>query len=170
MYYKICKAFEITKEIGINYDLYFRIRPDMKIVSKIDFFDIFEKLKEDFLIFTDTEINFKAGELRVGDQLAIGTKETMEIYSNTFIQNDLNCKKIMMNNNEFRGHQNLAIQLGINKLQAPGYKFNRGQTSETEFLEAVDIADALAKDLKENPDSLIAKRLYDAALKDVSKD
>ncbi len=109
LYYKIYRAFEISKQHGV-YDLYIRIRPDLHLSNKnaIDLRDIEEELTKQRCILTHYPYVFEYYGFGVDDKIAIGKFDCMQIYSNTWIFDG--------NNPNALGHVNLASNLAYHQV------------------------------------------------------
>ncbi|WP_367239023.1 hypothetical protein AB1H94_17025 [Pseudomonas fulva] len=85
MYYKMMESFRLAQESGKDYDLFIRIRPDLKFNegTKVDWHDVYEKCALDNVVYTETPPQLKEN-IFVGDQFAVTTFEIGKIYSESY--------------------------------------------------------------------------------------
>lgn len=119
MHYKINACNKLMKSSNQEYDLVIRIRPDFGL-SFVGFKwdDILDWCRADSIIFSDAALGSQYMTCLVGDQFALGSPQTMDIYADTwniypkFFDNNLfGCK------DGFEGHVSIAMNCWVHNIK-----------------------------------------------------
>lgn len=150
MHYKVHACHQLVEESGKEYDLIIRIRPDF-LISFIAFkwSDIYEICHSQPTIFADTPFGTNYMSCMVGDQLAVGTPETIQSYANTwniypqYAENNLlKCGK------NFTGHESIAMNCWIHKIKFEKLPVKKGGLIESSAMSNELTNKAISADAK----------------------
>lgn len=124
MHYKIWAAHQLAVKDESDYDLIIRLRPDLALgFAAFDWRDMVEACQTQPLLFCDTAFGVHYGHPMIGDQIAIGSPETMSAYADTWLNHsDLSGLGLMAYPEALTGHVSLAQTCwiyGIRALRVP---------------------------------------------------
>jgi hypothetical protein len=148
MHYKIYACHQYMLNQRKEYDLVIRIRPDKAISSVYsNLGDIHRLCKNDTLIFADYRLDVHKGRIGIGDQFAIGSIDTMSIYSDTWKYNSLASSQDLLNwSGDLRGHWSLAYTCWTHGISFERFPVGWGRLWDPEPLEAAVILEKIKLD------------------------
>lgn len=167
MHYKIAACAAQVQASGKEFDLVLRIRPD-KPVTMVGFGwrDVQAVCRNSALLFADQGFGHQYARILVGDQLAIGSPQTMRTYADVFEnypryaeQGFLQCEP------GFHGHSSLAQHCWLNGIGVERLAARFGPLAETEPLSTREIIAAIEQDATGRMDAVDAA-LIEAARRD----
>lgn len=164
MHYKIWACHQLVVESGEHYDLVIRHRADlpMRLNSDFNWDRYLQEVNTHPTIFAKSGLRYDNG-IKIDDQFAIGTMETISIYANTWLDSPKYWKYGYPWKGKFQGHRNLALQCYINSIvvkKALNIEFLPFTSPPT--LAPEDIIKALEKDIQSSSEPWV-KELLDSA-------
>lgn len=167
MHYKIAACAAQVEASGKEFDLVLRIRPD-KPVTMVGFgwSDLQAVCHSSAVLFADQGFGHQYARILVGDQLAVGSPQTMRTYAGVFAdypryaeQGFLQCEP------GFHGHSSLAQHCWLNGIGVERLAARFGQLAEAEPLSTREIIAAIEQDAAGRMDAVDAA-LIEAAGRD----
>jgi tetratricopeptide (TPR) repeat protein len=166
MLYKVQQAHELAQSAARDFDLYVRIRPDIGLdfPREIDFHELAFESSRDHKLFLDSPVLFTApdGNLKAGDQIAIGTPLPMTVYANT-IAFDPASAALIGAPVAPKAHATLGTALFAQGVLTTGLAGMRGkQLLNPTVLSPPEIAALAEQDAATAPDTDFARQFLDA--------
>lgn len=86
MHYKVDRAHRLAREDGRSFDLMIRLRPDREFLPGVapDWNAIHAQSRDRRMVFTDSPYLFTERQTWLGDQFAVGTQDTMDVYAGIY--------------------------------------------------------------------------------------
>ncbi len=164
MHYKIWASYQLAIEAENDYDLFVRIRPDLKIrVPAFDWNDLAEVCQASPCLYSEKKFGMHYGNPMIGDQFAVGSGPAMKVYAETWLKYPQVASYGMAKcEPELRGHVSLAHICwlsGFPVLQAP-IKF--GRLCDPEPLSSANILQALSTDAESRMDTIDQELIHAA--------
>lgn len=148
MHYKIDACHKLMRSSNINYDLAIRIRPDFSVsFVAFNWVDILDYCRTEPVIFADCPLGTQYMTCMMGDQFAVSTPDTLDIYANTWdIYPKISHQKLLGCNNNFVGHASIAITCWIHKIKIQKLPFKQGGLLNSTAMSKKMISKALSID------------------------
>jgi hypothetical protein len=169
MHYKIDRAQSLVEKSGHEYDMILRIRPDKAMRLMLGTWDSMAGLlRGGTRILADMAMGVHYGNLMMGDQFALGTPDSMRIYSATHADAIELEKRGRIEVNAFlKGHVSLARQCFLNGVSVGKFPAKFGGLLGATPLSSKEIQICLAKDAEGRSDP-IDRMLMEAVAKDIA--
>ncbi|MEM8790945.1 MAG: hypothetical protein AAGE80_04970 [Pseudomonadota bacterium] len=169
MHYKIFAAHQLAAQSGESYDLIMRLRPDLELkLAGFSWRQLLHNCANAPALYADSGYGLHYGNLMMGDQMAIGAPQTMEIYASTWeAYEQIAAHTLDGFPKDLTGHVSLAQTCWLALVDVKALPFKRGRLVEAESLPARAIGRALETDAAQRTD-IYDRALIDACSKDVS--
>jgi hypothetical protein len=156
MHYKIHAADALARQSG-EFDLLMRIRPDLGLRDiGFSWRDLLDTARSGPVLFAEKGYGIHFGGLMIGDQCAIATPQTMQIYADTWtLFPDLVPLGFAKMPGQFTGHVSLAQTCWLNGLDVVRAPIRFGQLYEARKLSVAETIAALENDSTGAKDDLI---------------
>lgn len=148
MHYKINACNELCKQHNRKYDLILRIRPDLPIqFIGFDWMDIYNYCHSEPVIFADSACGVHYMKLMIGDQFALGSPQSMNIYSDAWnIYPKLGKNKLFKCSETFKGHISLALTCWTHGISVKKLAIKKGALQDSENMSVNEIYKAIKID------------------------
>jgi hypothetical protein len=166
MHYKIHAADQMAQTAD-DFDLHMRIRPDLETrFTAFDWHDLLEATMTRPVLFSEKKAGLHYGNLMIGDQFAVSSPATMQLYAGTWTHFPaFAAAGLAQCPTDFAGHVSLALTCWISGISVEKVPVKFGQLVDARPLPSREILDALDAD---GADDAATRKLRDAVLKDLS--
>jgi hypothetical protein len=150
MHYKLHACDQLVQESGKKYDLILRIRPDFLIsFTAFNWRHIYDICHSQPVIFSDLPFGTNYMSCMVGDQLAVGSPETIGVYANTWgLYPNLAENGLLKCGNNLIGHESIAMNCWIHKIEFEKLPLKKGGLVEASAMSSALIYEAISIDAK----------------------
>lgn len=148
MHYKIHAADKLARNTGTDVDLMIRLRPDLSLRDiGVGWSDLLQVARAAPVLFAEKSFGVHYGGPMIGDQCAIATPQTMQVYADTWTEFpklvSLGLGKMP---DAFTGHVSLAQTCWLQGLHVVRAPIRFGQLHDAEKLSTSDCLRALEAD------------------------
>jgi len=165
MHYKIHAADRMARAAG-EFDLHLRIRPDLETrLTAFDWHDLREAATTRAVLFAEKKAGLHYGNLMIGDQFAISSPATMQIYAETWTRFPaFAAADLAQCPTGFAGHVSLALTCWISGISVEKIPVRFGRLVDARPLPSQEILDALDTD---GAGDAATRKLREAVLRDL---
>lgn len=148
MHYKINACHKLMKSSDKHYDLVIRIRPDFSIsFVAFNWNDIYDWCRAESIIFADLPFGTNYMTCMMGDQLAVGSPEMLDIYANTWdIYPKISPHKLLGCEIGFMGHTSIAMNCWIHNIKIQKLPMKKNGLLESSTMSNRRISEAVSID------------------------